>query len=77
MATKGHFLTNAGSKQVIRHTKNGPVVITPENINDGDNFAWISNSKNGYSHLVGETKAAKEAAEESEEKTTSKTGAKK
>lgn len=64
MATKGHFLTNASSKQIIRHGKNGTTVITPDNLNEGDNFKWAN--ENGYSHLLGESKSSKEAAEAQE-----------
>lgn len=61
MANKIHFKTNAASTQVIRHTKNGTVVITPENINQGDNAEFLAKH---FGHLVEESKT-KAATEES------------
>lgn len=74
MATaKIHFKPNAASTEVIRHNhKTGiTTVITPENINEGDNAAFMAKE---YPHLVAESKTA---AEPGEEKTTTKTAAKK
>lgn len=61
MATKGHFKTNAASRLIIRHGKNGTTQITPETINEGDNFKWAS--ENGYAHLLEENKTSKDAAD--------------
>lgn len=70
---KGQFKSNASSREIIRHTKTGTKLITPENINTGDNFEWAAKN---FPHLVEESKAAK-AAETEEEKPATKTSAKK
>ena len=66
MATKGKFKHDAASTLIIRHTKNGTKSITPENINEGDNFAFVAEN---YPHLVEESKGHKsaKASEENEE----------
>lgn len=61
---KGNFKTNAASTQIIRHTNTGTRVITPENLNTGDNFAWAAKN---FPHLVEESKASKAAAAEAED----------
>ena len=62
---KLHFKPEHEKVQVIRHTKTGTVVITGENLNEGDNAKWLND--NNYSHLLAESKAS---AESGEEKTT-------
>lgn len=70
MSAKIQFKHNAPSVEVIRHTKNGTVLITKENLNEGDNAAFMAKN---YGHLVEETKAAKaEANEETASKTSTK-----
>ena len=66
MAAKGKFKHDAASTLIIRHTKNGTKSITPENINEGDNFAFVAEN---YPHLVEESKGSKSAksSEENEE----------
>lgn len=67
MASKGQFVHNAASKRIIRHTKNGTIVITSKNLNEGDNFEYAAKR---YPHLVEESKAAK--SEEGEPQLTAK-----
>lgn len=76
MATKGHFKSGAASTEIIRHGKNGTIVINPDNINEGDNFEWAAKH---YPHLVAESKAKAEDAEPAKTaaKTTTTTPAKK
>lgn len=66
---KGHFKSGAASTEIIRHGKNGTTVITPDNINEGDNFEWAAKH---YPHLVDETKK-KETEESAPAKTETKT----
>lgn len=68
---KGQFKHNAASREIIRHTKNGTKLITPETLNKGDNFEWAATE---FPHLVEEVKAPKDA--ETEDKNDSKTVAK-
>lgn len=74
MANKIHFKTNAASTEVIRHTKNGTVLITKDNLNEGDNAAFMAKN---YSHLIGESKTEESAPAKTETKTTTTTTAKK
>jgi hypothetical protein len=62
MAAKGQFKHNAASTQIIRHEKNSTFSITPENLNEGDNFIYAAKH---YPHLVEEIK--KEEVKESKE----------
>lgn len=64
MAHKGQFKPKAPSQQIIRHTKTGTILITPDNLHEKDNFEFALKN---FPHLVEEAPKKKEAEESESE----------
>lgn len=64
MAYKGQFKPKAPSTQIIRHTKTGTILITPDNLHEKDNFEYALKN---FPHLVEEAPKKKEAEESESE----------